>query len=71
MATGSITISVTIPTLNLGGSPAAFAASNALAATLLAQPVQQIQASGATSGNILYPPGSQTVVGNWSYSPAS
>jgi hypothetical protein len=72
LATGSISISATLPSLNLGGANGnAAGASQALANTLIQQAAQQIGATGATSGNLVYPPGSATVVGSFTYSPST
>ena len=72
MATGSISVSATLPNLNGAGGPGGVAgASQSIATLLLAQAQSAIGASGATSGNLIYPPGSGTVVGTFTYSPAS
>ena len=72
MAAGSVSITITVPSLNGAGAGTTGAgASNLLADTLIQQAAQQIAASGATSGNIIYPPGSATVAGTWTYSPAT
>jgi hypothetical protein len=70
VAAGSLTVTLTIPTLNLGSAPGAPAAANALTLTLLQQVTQQIGASGATSGSVFYPT-SATAVGSWSYTPST
>jgi len=68
MSAGSLTVTITIPTVN--GSPNN--ASNVLAASLLQQVGQAIGASGTTAGSITYPPGpAPAVVGSWNYSPAT
>jgi hypothetical protein len=69
VATGSISITIAVPSI---GNSNAGAGSNSLAVALLAQVSQAIGASGATSGNILWPPGANpSVVGTWTYSAAT
>ena len=69
MATGSISITITVPSI---GNSNANAGSNALAVQLLAQVAEAIGASGATSGNITYPPrNNPSVVGTGNYTAAT
>lgn len=70
MATGSVSVTITIPTLNLGADPGG-RASGAIVATLLEQVIEAVKGAGATSGNLIYPPGSATVAGTFTYSPAT
>ena len=69
MATGSVSITITVPSINGAGGANAPAASEVLACYLIQQAAQQIGASGATAGNIYYPAG--TSVGTWTYSAAT
>ncbi len=73
VATGSLSVTITIPSLNGVGQHAAdtFGASNVLTTTLLQQVAQQVGSSGPAAGNIVYPPGSATVVGTWTYTAAT
>jgi hypothetical protein len=69
MATGSVSVTITVPSI---GNSNAGAGSNALAAQLLEQVEHAIGGSGATAGNIMWPPGGNPqVVGTWTYSPAT
>jgi hypothetical protein len=69
MATGSVSITIAVPSI---GNSNAGAGSNSLAVQLLAQVAEAIGASGATSGNIVWPPGQNPqVVGTFTYSPAT
>jgi hypothetical protein len=69
MATGSLSITITLPTTN-AIDPATVSAE--LARQLLAQASQQI-VGAASSGNLTYQQtlGNPTVVGTWSYAPAT
>jgi hypothetical protein len=64
VATGTFTISITIPVTN-----AVFPDSvgRGIAATVASTALQLMGSAAANSGNLIYPPGSSTVVGTWSY----
>lgn len=69
MATGTLTVNITVPSI---GNSNAGAGSNALAVNLLNQVAKAIGASGATAGNVVWPPGNNPqVVGTWAYAPAT
>jgi len=68
MATGSVSISATIATVNAGSSDQADRAGRQIAVQVLTAAAQAIAAGGATSGSVVYPPGSTTVAATWSYS---
>jgi hypothetical protein len=69
MATGSVSITITLPVTN-AIDPATVSAE--LARQLLVQAAQQI-VGGASSGNLTYQQtlGNPTVVGTWAYTPAT
>ena len=73
MATGTVTVTITVPSLNGAGPNGDTAHVSALLASqFLHQAAQQIGATRATSGNITYPPGaSAAVIGTWAYTPAT
>ena len=71
MATGSISVTITLPSLNgAGGSPAnTLGASAAIARELIQQVGQQIHASHTASGTIYFPAG--VSVGTWTFTAAT
>ena len=64
MATGSLSVTITVPVTNAIDPNSA---GRAIANTLLGIVEQQVGGNSATSGNLVYPPGSTTVVGTWSF----
>lgn len=70
MSAGSVSVTITVPVSNLGADVAT-RASNGVVATLLGQIIEQIQGATAASGTLYWPPGSNTNVGSFTYSPAT
>jgi hypothetical protein len=69
MATGSLTVSITVPDFvypnGLGDS-----AARAIAEGALQQAAAALGSGAALSGNLTYPPGQGTqVIGSWAYTP--
>ena len=71
MAAGSISVTITLPSLNgAGGSPAnTLGASAAIARELIQQVGQQIHASHTAAGTIYFPAG--VSVGTWTFTAAT
>lgn len=68
MATGSLSVTVTVPVTNANDPNAV---GRQIAVTALALVSQAIGANAQTSGNIVYPPGSTTVIGTYSFTPGT
>lgn len=64
MATGAFSVTVTVPITNAHDPDYA---GRGIVSTLLAEVAQQAGVGPLTGGNLIYPPGSSTVVGTWSY----
>ena len=69
MATGSLTVSITVPDLvypnGLGDG-----AARAVAVGALGQAAAALGSGALTSGNLTYPPGQGSqVIGTWAYTP--
>ena len=71
MSAGSLTVTITIPSVNGAGGQGNAAPSNSIACDLLNKVAQAVGSTNATSGSVNYPPGSSTVAATWTYTPAT
>jgi hypothetical protein len=68
MATGSFTLSLTIPVTN---ALLPDQAGRSIALMAIPQAVQQFGATGLNSGNVTWPPASTNVIGTWTWTPGT